>query len=258
MKIKWYGTASLLIEGGNTRILIDPYLKKYNPALPRLPVEEAAQADAVFITHPHLDHFSDIGTFLDAGIKKVYVSQNGMDNAAAFGISTDCMYPLSPNERITVGDITVRTYQSRHCQFDALTVLSKLFSPKTLFRSKNCRELQRLNKKFPVTDDIYALEFTRGEKRIMVLGSAGMDEDTEYPQGADLLVFPYQGRKGMHKHIVPFLEKFLPKAVMIDHFDDAFPPISRSVNTKKFANAVYGTLHEAEAFVPKENIWYKV
>ena len=77
-------------------------------------------------------------------------------------------------------------------------------------------------------------EISGGGKRVIVLGSAGMDRGTEYPTGADLLVFPYQGRAGIHRYMRRFLRRFRPAAVMADHFDDAFPPVSRSVNTKSF------------------------
>ncbi len=258
MKIKWYGTASLLIEGGSTRILVDPYLKKYNPKLPALPVEEAATAQAVFITHPHLDHFCDIGTFLDAGIKQVYVSENGIEHARERGIQTDRMIPISANEKYTIGDITVRIFQSKHCKFDLPTILGVALNPATYFKFRAGVEILGMTKQFKIKKDIFALEFSCGEKKIMVLGSAGKDENTEYPDGADLLVFPYQGRARMHRYMVSFLDVFKPKAVMIDHFDNAFPPISHTVNPKKFAPTVNKYLPGANAFVPVEGEWYEI
>lgn len=258
MKIKWYGTASLLIEGGNTRILIDPYLKKYNKKLPRVPVEEAASAQAAFITHPHLDHFPDIGAFLEAGLPAVYVSQNGIDRAARNGIPTEKMIPIAAGEEITVGEISVKIYQSRHCVFDAATVLGVIFHPMTYFRVNVSVALLKDIRKFKIGDDIFALELTHGGKKIMVLGSAGMDQNTVYPTGADLLVFPYQGRSKMHKYMLPFLEAFRPKAVMADHFDNAFPPFTHTINMKKFVPAVQDKLPGCAAFVPKEGEWYEI
>lgn len=258
MKIKWYGTASLLIEGGSTRILVDPYLKKFSSKLPSLPVEEAATAEAVFITHPHLDHFCDIGVFLDAGIKKVYVSQNGIEHARENEIETQNMIPIAANEKYSVGDITVRTFQSRHCKFDVPTILGVALNPATYLKFRAGVEILAMTKRFRITDDIYALEFSCEGKKIMVLGSAGMDENTEYPDGADLLVFPFQGRTRMHRYMVPFLEVFKPKSIMIDHFDNAFPPISHTVNPKKFIPAVKKYLPETEAFVPIEGEWYEI
>lgn len=258
MRIKWYGTASLLIEGGNTRILVDPYLKRHNPSLPRLPVEEAAAAQAAFITHPHLDHFSDIGEFLEQGLPEVYVSANGIEHARRNGIPAERMRPISAEETYRVGEITVRVFQSRHCKFDIPTILGVALNPKTYFRFGTGVAILKQTGRFRIKDDIFALEFSHGGKSVMVLGSAGMDGDTVYPQGADLLVFPYQGRRAMHRYMRAFLDTFRPKAVMCDHFDDAFPPISHTVNTNKFVPAVKKKLPEANAFVPSENVWYEV
>lgn len=260
MRIKWYGTASLLIEAGNARILVDPYLKQYNHKLPPLPVEEAASADAAFITHPHLDHFSDVGVFLEAGLKKVFVSERGIAIAQANGIPDGRLIPLAANERVTVGDVTVRTFQSRHCKFDAPTVLSVALDPATYFcHFKDGVRLLKATKRFRIEEnDIFALEFSAEGKKIMVLGSAGFDANTEYPDGADLLVFPFQGRARMHRYMIPFLKEFSPKAVMIDHFDDAFPPLTHTVKTKKFVETVKKYLPEARAIVPQEGEWYEI
>ena len=258
MKIKWYGTASLLLEGGGTRILVDPYLKKYNPSLPRVPLEEAGSADAAAITHPHVDHFADIGTFLQAGLRCVYVSENGIQHAKESGIPTDAMNALERNASFRVGEICVRTYYTKHCSFDAATVLSVLFSPRTWLQFGKGVRVLRDARKFPLDDDTLALEFSHSGKRVFVLGSAALDENTEYPQGADLLVLPYQGRAGMNRYIQPILRTLAPKRVMIDHFDDAFPPISHAVSTKKFLPSVQANFPEMQAFIPVENEWYEV
>ena len=85
-----------------------------------------------------------------------------------------------------------------------------------------------------------------------------MDRRVSYPQGADLLFFPYQGRARMDREMLPFLDAVRPKAVTIDHFDDAFPPITHRINAKHFVPTVKKRLPEASAFVPEENVWYDV
>ena len=45
---------------------------------------------------------------------------------------------------------------------------------------------------------------------------------------------------------------------MIDHFDDAFPPVGRRVDPKKFPQAVKERLPKAQALVPEMNVWYDV
>ncbi len=259
MKIKWYGTATLMIECGATRILVDPYLKQYNPRLFPVPVEEASQADAIFITHPHIDHFADIDAFTANGARTVYVSESGIRRARENGLSSDCMTAIAVNERVAVGELTVQTYASRHCVFDAATVLRVVFSPRTYAHARDCIALLRQMKKYRIEpDDIFGLEVVGGGKRVFILGSAGMDGNVEYPQGVDLLVFPYQGRARMHRYMVPFLQTFLPKRVMIDHFDDAFPPLTHTENVKKFTTTVNERFSGMQTLIPREGIWYEI
>ena len=189
MKIAWYGTATLMLACGDTRILIDPYVRQYDKKQTPVPVDALSAADAVLITHPHLDHFADIGAFLEAGAKEVYVSENGIRHAAAQGIPVGEMHPLAAGDVFRVGELTVRAYQSRHCRFDLWTVLSVALSPRTYLHAKGAVALLRQTKKWKIKDDIFAFEISGGGKRVVVLGSAGMDEGTEYPKDADLLVF---------------------------------------------------------------------
>ncbi len=258
MRIKWYGTASIMIESGDRKILFDPYLKSLNPSLPPVPANELALADACFITHPHLDHFADIDLFLQAGLKEVFVGEQGFKTAQRRGISTENFRPLAEGI-YEVGGITVRAYPSRHCKFNLGKILGVLFSPRTYKKIKNAARLVKQNKKFPLGKrSIFAFEICAEGKKIFLLGSAGMAKDVSYPSGCDLLVFPYQGRTGMDKYMLKFLRKFQPKAVFADHFDDAFPPATKQENTQRFVAAVKKYSPKVRAIVPKENEWFEV
>ena len=258
MRIKWYGTATLLLESGDTRILIDPYLKKLNPSLYQIPLEEARTAQAIFITHPHLDHFADVGEVTDGTVIPVFVSENGIRLAEKMKQDTDGMIPYAINEEIRIGSFIIHTYHSRHCVFDVATVLRVALAPRTWLHAIPCIKLIHSALKYKLQDDVFALHISDGEKSVVVLGSAGLDENVTYPQGADLMVFPYQGRSRMHKYMERFLEAFRPKKVMADHFDDAFPPLTHRENVEKFVPAVKKYLPDAEAFVPQEGEWYEV
>lgn len=259
MKIKWYGTASLLLESGETRLLFDPYLRR-NPALSPVDVAEARTADAIFITHPHFDHFIDIDAFTEeGGVRRVYVSENGIRIARENGCNTDCMVPMSADERFEVGPFTVKTYRSRHCIFDLWTVLGVALSPKTYFKyfKPGVKRIEE-TKRYRIYGDIYAIEVSDGGSRVMILGSAGYQGGVRYPKGCDLMIFPYQGRTGMHRYLKKFLPLFEPKGVMIDHFDNAFPPYTHRMNVKKFVPTVKKSLPEARTIIPEEGVWYKV
>lgn len=257
MRLKWYGTATILLESGNTRLLFDPYCKPLASSAP-VPLAEARTADAVFITHPHLDHFRDIDAFSE-GKRPVYVSAKGLSIARRNGLQTGCMREIAANETVRVGPFTVLTYPALHCAFDAATVLRVLFSPRTWRHFNDAVALLKETKRYRIRrSEVLAFSVSDGHKQVLLFGSAGMAEGAVYPQGADLLVFPYQGRARMDRELIPFLDKLRPKAVTVDHFDDAFPPITRRVDTRRFRPTVQNRLPSAKAFVPQENVWYEV
>jgi hypothetical protein len=66
------------------------------------------------------------------------------------------------------------------------------------------------------------------------MGSLNLDEDIEYPKSVDLFILPLQGRSGIGKYAIKFVERLKPKKILLDHFDDTFPPISSTVNTGRF------------------------
>lgn len=66
------------------------------------------------------------------------------------------------------------------------------------------------------------------------MGSLGLREDTDYPQGADLLILPYQGSACLESAALETAARLMPKRILLDHFDDAFPPVSEHVDTRGF------------------------
>jgi len=57
VRITWYGHASFLIEGKNTKILIDPFISS-SPLSP-VKVKDIKNIDAILVTHGHGDHLGD-------------------------------------------------------------------------------------------------------------------------------------------------------------------------------------------------------
>ena len=256
MKYKWYGTASLLFESNKTRLLFDPYLKKFASA-ESVPVAEARSAQAIFITHPHFDHFCDIDAFSE-GKRDVYVSPSGIKIAQKNKLDASCMHTLCAGDEVRVGAFIVRAYRSRHCVFDAATVARVVLSPRTWCRLPDVVRILREIKRYHIQrEDVLAYHVSDGEKSVLLFGSAGMEPTERYPQ-ADLLIFPYQGRSRMDRELLPFLDATSPKAVTIDHFDDAFPPITHAEDTSRFVPTAKMRLPEASAYVPQENVWYQV
>ena len=69
-------------------------------------------------------------------------------------------------------------------------------------------------------------------KEILLFGSLNLDPETVYPEKVDLLILPYQGSCELEKEAERFIRRLQPKRILLTHFDDAFPPLSRNVDTR--------------------------
>ena len=82
MEVQWIGTATMEVRNGNDVILIDPYNQPYNKRFKKISEEEMKGVKAIFITHPHLDHFTKIDQFSkQAGYCPIYVNAKGIETA---------------------------------------------------------------------------------------------------------------------------------------------------------------------------------
>lgn len=70
-------------------------------------------------------------------------------------------------------------------------------------------------------------------KEILLLGSLALSEEEDYPKRADLLILPYQGNSDLEKEALKIIKRLEPKRILLSHFDNAFPPLSRSVDTRE-------------------------
>ena len=59
MKITWFGTATLAVEDGDTRLLLDPFTRM-NKKLPRLCIGDFTGYDYLLLSHGHFDHMMDV------------------------------------------------------------------------------------------------------------------------------------------------------------------------------------------------------
>jgi L-ascorbate metabolism protein UlaG (beta-lactamase superfamily) len=117
--LTWYGQAGFRIEGGDSRLLIDPFLsERHNRRYP--PVATAADfADITLAlcTHEHIDHM-DMG-FLPAFAKvnadaRIVVPAPVVDLAIRGGLDPERLVGAVPGEAFGDRDVTVRPVPARH------------------------------------------------------------------------------------------------------------------------------------------------
>ena len=239
MRITWPGTATLLIESGQTRILVDPYLQPLGEN--RAAVRESLKTDVrgILITHPHFDHFHGLNRVLSicGGYSSekshkipVYVCGRGMETARRCPYPVEQMHEVHPGDELDFEDLLVRVYQGKHVKFDPGTVLGAAARAVRNRQAGQLLHLVRLNHFFSMGEkDIFIYEILEkaSGKRAVVLGSAGDYMPSEILKGADVLVFPYAGRSDMAVYAERVIRTFAPKRVLYDHYDDAFPPFTK-------------------------------
>ena len=260
LEVTWISTASIMIRSEHARILFDPYGQPFVKDFKPFTDEELQGVNAVFITHPHLDHFGDIDKFTARLSCPFYVCKRGIQTARKLKINLQKFRVLFPHETISVNDLTVYVYQGKHCDLEFRQV------PQILSRIRNRRDLaagfklaiQNYRTFTIMPEDIYTFEITDGEKSVFLMGSANVFEEDPGPAGADLLVYPYQGRIEMKKYSEKIISFYRPSRVLLSHFDDAFPPLTKRMDTAGFIEYMKERTPEIEIIEPHRGIWYKV
>ena len=105
--------------------------------------------------------------------------------------------------------------------------------------------------KMPENGEIVAYEIINGDKRIFLTGSFRDTPSVTYPENVDLLVLANGGSVFVPEKSAAFIEKYRPKAILVDHFDNAFPPVTRNVSVKRLQRTIARNHPEIRFIVPE-------
>lgn len=255
MKITWYGTASILIESGKDAVLFDPFMKDLPPRME--PVDKTALRLAAFqrqkhvvITHGHFDHLSSIvQLYRDrAANMKIYLPPIARDTLLSQQFPAQPLHSIVPGDTVTFGDIRIHVYQGKHIKFDAGLILKTIFRPNLWCHLPRALRIGRTSRQYQEGGQTYFYVIEAEGKQVQLMGSADLDGSVQYPTCADVLILPHQGRSDIDAHNRRIALCLQPKRILLDHYDDTFPPISTEVETDSFCDGVAGMV-KAEKMV---------
>lgn len=241
MKIKWYGTASVSVSSGETTLLFDPYLPMRGSKSP-IKRSDFDGFDTIVCTHSHFDHIASIPALFRKAPREIYGTQSVMQSLTTFGLPAEKLHEISPGESLCFGDIKLTVFKAKHVQYDDAYSHRVLVNPRVLAYIDNlarimipaiiCKErLQTVG---------YLIE-AEG-KSAFLLGSLGWLPEVSYPTGVDLLILPYQGTSDLLTPALEFTALIQPKAIWLDHFDNAFPPLTYPIDTSDIEQALEGVI----------------
>lgn len=250
MKITWYGTASVLLEAEGEKLLFDPFVQLAGGSNPNSPEDFPPDAD-ICITHGHVDHLFFVPELLEQRDITVYGTKAVMDTLEGWVEDGSSMVQTEPGSSWRMGNMKITMLKGKHTDFTVCTVLRRLFRPGWFRYFRNALFLAWAHPKFPEKGETAAYQIDAEGKRILLLGSMALDEDTVYPAGADLLILPFQGREDMTAAAMEIVDRLKPRRILLDHFDDAFPPVSEEVDTRSFKKAMDQMYPEIKVVKPK-------
>ena len=250
MKITWYGTASILLESEGERLLFDPFVELAGASNPNS-LEDFVQETDICITHGHVDHLFFIPEILEQADATVFATRAVMNTLEGWVEDTGCLVEVEPGYSWRQGNMRITVLKGKHTSFCAKTVFRKLLNPRLLRYFRNALFLAWAHPRFPEKGETAAYQIEAEGKRILLLGSMELDPDTVYPENADLLILPYQGKGNMAEAAMEIVERLKPARILLDHFDDAFPPVSEEVDTRPFKKAMDERHPEIKVVKPK-------
>ena len=249
ISITWLGTAALKLQSGKEELLIDPFVEMEG-AENRNDKADFLSGDAILITHGHLDHLSPSPSLERIREIPLYCTETPEKTLRKHGVDSGLIHRIRPGDEFTVCGFTVKVYGGTHIHFDRKLIRKKLLSGRVFRYRRNLRKILKLHLQYPEKKETILYELSCERVRIQVMGSLGLLENETYCAGADLLCLPYQGSSTLEDHAGKVLHRLRPKAVLLTHFDDAYPPVSGRVDTAGLEKMMQEKFPDTELVIP--------
>ena len=217
------------------KLLFDPFLSRNDKAFKPL-LDELSASGHVLVTHGHYDHAADIPAILRHGGGKttVYCTASPRNALISKGVEAARIRRVAPGDTLNIGPFEINVLKGKHIVFDKALLIKTLVNPGILSNWSNFRQMFKENKIFTEAGETVVYHIAASGRSVLLMGSLNLDDDTEYPKNADLLIMPFQGRSDIGGYAVQFIRRLQPKKILLDHYDNTFPPVSSYVNPEPF------------------------
>jgi len=269
VKLTWLGTAAYLLDLDGTRLMCDPFFyRQTNPkAEPELKTrrEDISNIDGIFISHGHIDHITDAGWFAEYKKVPVYCSEVAKENIISWAkgeVDPQETHDLSEEAKNEIHvanwgdlieineDVSVEILESKHIKFDFNTIFARIKSKEFW---KNVKALIPLGK-LPA-GDVFGFGIRYKDIKLISYGSLWHKNEEVLKNNRDCKVFiaPIAGNSKKHlaeksRAMIKILQ---PEIVIPLHWDNFYPPISRTEDLDPFLKMVETDFPNIQVIMPE-------
>jgi L-ascorbate metabolism protein UlaG (beta-lactamase superfamily) len=234
VNLVWLGTAGVLLEDGDTGILIDPYVSRFGIlkialGLPLLPDTKAVKKwsqrlgknniKAVIVSHSHFDHSLDAPYFVVETDSVLIGSESTINVGRGASLKAEQLTKVEPDQNIQVGSFTLKFIESLH----GPALLGRIPYPGTIDKP--------LTPPRPARDyklgKTYAILISHPSGTIMHHGSAGFVPGMYDGIKTDVVLLGIAGRGNTQEYLNNVPLKLGAKLVIPVHFDNFFVSLEK-------------------------------
>ena len=245
MELIWHGTACIEAVGQAGRLLFDPFVPLEGSAVD-VRLEDFDGFSDALVTHGHFDHISSIPAISarNPGMQ-VWCTQTPYRTLKGKGVDEDALHLLDYGVSFELAGFTIRTYHGRHAVLPRASVRRVSYA----LRSSARRNLPWIIRENSVCHEngetvLYLIE--EECRRVAIMGSLNLCDDVDYPSGVDVLVLPYNGWEDNLEPAVRAIERLQPARVLLDHYDDTFPPLTMPLDFEPILRRYPGVVEALE------------
>lgn len=249
-EIIWLGVAGFVLKYEDKVIVEDPYLSHQHKRelFKNFNLFDLERIDAILISHGHFDHFADLPEVLERFDTDIYLN-NGLVGKTPKGNYK----PLTENDETheLCDDISVRALRNAHIKFDAKLVFSTLGN---IVRSRKRFDSELWKMVSYPSKCPYAYVIKLPDYKILSMGSCALvdrNEDALRDEKVDLFCVPVQGRSDILDVAYSVIERVKPKNVLLYHWDNFYPPISRHVDVEPLVKRLKSLDSLDKVYVPE-------
>ena len=239
--VRWLGNANFEFAYQDKVYLFDAYFDRTPRSHPiGFKAADVKKAEAIFVSHAHFDHISDIGPIARQTGAPVIGAPITIETAQRLGAPEKQLVVVKGGETMHFGDVTVEVALAEHStiQPGLREIYANLYkNDAAAFSEEEEKEVERIRALGTFDPKVitegtlaYALVFPSGFKAVLI-GSAGpitagVRALAEKLGPVDVAIVAYQVHAVADTQIAytwPFIELFKPKLFLPAHHDSAPP-----------------------------------